>query len=90
MWLEQKNIKKAGDFDLMLINADLFRPDLSHNTIAYTRGQTDQFCSYSSEQDKINKSAGAKINKIGLEAHCLLYTHTHYLSKALYVFERSH
>lgn len=23
----------------MLINADLFRPDLSHNTIAYTRGQ---------------------------------------------------
>lgn len=40
MWLEQKNVKKAGDFDLVLINADLFKLDLSHNAIAYTRGRT--------------------------------------------------
>lgn len=47
----------------MLINADLFRPDLSHNAIAYTRGRTDTFWSYSSERDKRKESAGAKINK---------------------------
>lgn len=72
MLLEQKNVKKAGDFDLVLINSDLFKPDLSDNDIAYTRGRTDKFCSFSSRQDKRKVSAGAKK---GLEAQCVTNTY---------------